>query len=594
MLTMDYAFLLPAAFLSLSLFSYERTLIPMYATVPTNQYLQHFLFLAVTLSVYLRPQFRSASRKYFFSGSILALAPNATYYFAAWSARQRNPVWGPVFVHAFALVPIIYAYGVFLPSSTRGMLSVWGTLISSFVLSKRLWPVVTSLRTISDSQIYLSQALVLFAIGVLQLDLSSPTHTTKAPKRPASSKNRDYAAKGTLLTVVLTLAFTPLTSWLRSPVLQHPYPETYTHPSFPLQIHSAVESTTGLIIVGEALEPAKVDPLDMKAMHSVRYLRAAHSILGGVWMGKRVHTIDGFAPVKDSHGSRLGDSIYGAFNLQEAARLVERGEKKKGKRKALIIGLGAGISATALHRHGLNLTVLEIDPAVYTAARRFFGFPDPGEENVFLEDAGRWVTARANQIKAGDSEDDASLYDIALHDCFSGGGVPQHLYEIEFLENLKKIVKPDGVIVINYAGIVDSEPSRLLLRTLDEAFPQCRAFHDLVMADALKKEEYDSQFVNVVFFCTMRPDTPITFRKSDMTDYLGSHLRKHMMTTLKGREVDLDILRKSMERIEQEEGRETKILTKAHNPLGRMQNEQAAKHWTVMREVLPDVHWETF
>ena len=57
-------------------------------------------------------------------------------------------------------------------------------------------------------------------------------------------------------------------------------------------------------------------------MYSVRYLRAAHSILGGVWTDERVHVLDNIPPLVDSHGTRLGDSIYGVFVLQEAARMV--------------------------------------------------------------------------------------------------------------------------------------------------------------------------------------------------------------------------------------------------------------------------------
>ena len=95
--------------------------------------------------------------------------------------------------------------------------------------------------------------------------------------------------------------------------------------------------------------------------------------------------------------------------------------------------------------------MLEIDPAVHEAARRFFGFPDIGEGNVFLEDAGAWVATRSKQRQSVPQED-VSLYDIVIHDCFSGGGIPQHLYEIEFFDNLKALLKPDGVVVIVSTG----------------------------------------------------------------------------------------------------------------------------------------------
>lgn len=96
-------------------------------------------------------------------------------------------------------------------------------------------------------------------------------------------------------------------------------------------------------------------------------------------------------------------------------------------------------------RHGLNTTIVEIDPAVYDAARTWFGLPDPGPGNVFLQDARGWVEQRSREIQAGDEE---RLYDIVVHDCFSGGGVPEHIFTMEFWESLKLITKADGIVVV--------------------------------------------------------------------------------------------------------------------------------------------------
>lgn len=108
-------------------------------------------------------------------------------------------------------------------------------------------------------------------------------------------------------------------------------------------------------------------------------------------------------------------------------------------------GLGAGISATSFSRHGISNTIVEIDPAVYDAARRFFGLPDPGEGHVFLEDARSWTAKKRASLESGNEE---TLYDIVVHDCFSGGGVPEHIYTVEFWEDLKAITHPEGVLVV--------------------------------------------------------------------------------------------------------------------------------------------------
>lgn len=66
-------------------------------------------------------------------------------------------------------------------------------------------------------------------------------------------------------------------------------------------------------------------------------------------------------------------------------------------------GLGVGISARGFHNHGLNTTIVEIDPAVYHAARTYFGLASP-RGGVILEDA-REFMAR----EEGD-------YDYIIHD----------------------------------------------------------------------------------------------------------------------------------------------------------------------------------
>jgi hypothetical protein len=63
------------------------------------------------------------------------------------------------------------------------------------------------------------------------------------------------------------------------------------------------DSVTGTIVTGEYVE------------QGFRFLRADHSILGGRWIGEM------------RHGAPIGESIYGAFTLQEAIRMVERDEK---------------------------------------------------------------------------------------------------------------------------------------------------------------------------------------------------------------------------------------------------------------------------
>jgi len=103
-------------------------------------------------------------------------------------------------------------------------------------------------------------------------------------------------------------------------------------------------------------------------------------------------------------------------------------------------------------RHNISTTIVEIDPAVYAAARQYFGLPDPGPNKVFLEDAKGWVTRKRKSL-ATDIESKQELFDIVVHDCFSGGAVPKHIFTLEFWGDLKAIMNPEGVIaVVSFFG----------------------------------------------------------------------------------------------------------------------------------------------
>lgn len=134
--------------------------------------------------------------------------------------------------------------------------------------------------------------------------------------------------------VILTV---PALLWLsKSPLLPQPLSEPYTHPNLPLRILSSTPSVTGRIVVGEFLP---VPGASGQYPTSFRYLRASHSILGGVWIGDKVSTRDNSAPILDASGTPLGDSIYSAFVLQQAVRLFDTTGRavRSGQEKALFM-----------------------------------------------------------------------------------------------------------------------------------------------------------------------------------------------------------------------------------------------------------------
>ena len=90
--------------------------------------------------------------------------------------------------------------------------------------------------------------------------------------------------------------------------------------------------------------------------------------------------------------------------------------------------------------HGINTTVVELDPVVYKFAVKYFNFP--ASNNVVIEDAIKFV---AKSVAAGE---DRRIYDYIIHDVFTGGAEPIHLFTEEFLWALSDMLTAEGVIAI--------------------------------------------------------------------------------------------------------------------------------------------------
>ncbi|OAL37747.1 hypothetical protein AYO20_02924 [Fonsecaea nubica] len=288
-----------------------------------------------------------------------------------------------------------------------------------------------------------------------------------------------------------------------------------------------------------------------------RVMRCDHSLLGGQWKlppSKRVQR-------------RVAEPIYSVFVMLEAVRLVE-GTSPSPYKTALNIGLGVGTAPAALIQHGVNTTVMELDPVVHDFAVKYFNFPH--NHTYYLGDAVHAVTT-ANTTEA-------DSYDYIIHDVFTGGAEPVELFTVEFLSGLHMLLKPDGVIAINYAGDLAMPASSLIYRTITSVFPSCRVFRE---DEAPTPGANAVDFTNMVFFCTKR-QAAITFRKPVTADFLGSGARQEFLVPQ--HEISPD-----------EFDKEGAVLRRGQTKeLEKWQSQSALGHWTVMRTVLPDVIWENW
>lgn len=108
----------------------------------------------------------------------------------------------------------------------------------------------------------------------------------------------------------------------------------------------------------------------------------------------------------------------------------------------LIIGLGGATLPIALHKLLPTATIdsVELDPAVVKVAQRYFGYEIGPRQRVHVED-GRAFVEQA--VQKGQE------YDMVMLDAFDVNYIPAHLMTVEFLEQVRSVLSPGGVMVAN-------------------------------------------------------------------------------------------------------------------------------------------------
>jgi spermidine synthase len=132
---------------------------------------------------------------------------------------------------------------------------------------------------------------------------------------------------------------------------------------------------------------------------------------------------------------------------------------------ALLVGLGGGHIARELKAKGLTTDTIEIDPVVAEASLNYFGFKPTGE---FIVGDARYEVKKLNK-----------QYDFIIHDCFTGGSEPTHLLTVEMLSDLRRLLKQDGILALNYVGFTRGDGTQAVAsvyKTLKSVLPNVKVF----------------------------------------------------------------------------------------------------------------------
>lgn len=313
-----------------------------------------------------------------------------------------------------------------------------------------------------------------------------------------------------------------------------------------------------------------VSVMESQSENGFRVLRCDHSLLGGEWL---------VTPEAYEKGQRQRETIFSVFVLLEAVRLVEprkaTGAKPvpDSKKSVLNIGLGIGTAPNAMIAHGINTTIVELDPVVHHYATKYFGLsPD---HTAVINDAVTYVED-THKTHPGS-------FDYIIHDVFTGGAEPVALFTVEFLRGLSALLADDGVIALNYAGDLSLGSTRLVLNTIHAVFPACRLFRDSAPPADLK--EGDSDFINMVMFCIKGDESKhaIQFRQATQDDFMGSLARRSYLQPKPEWEVMYEFV---------PEAKGGKVMGKKDvGELEKYHEASAVNHWEVMRQVLPEGVW---
>lgn len=89
--------------------------------------------------------------------------------------------------------------------------------------------------------------------------------------------------------------------------------------------------------------------------------------------------------------------------------------------------------------HGINTSVVEIDPVIHALAIKYFDYRQ--NNPPVLRDAVGYMSELVNRANS-------QTFDYIVHDVFTGGAEPVELFTLEFLQTLHALLRPEGVIAI--------------------------------------------------------------------------------------------------------------------------------------------------
>jgi spermidine synthase len=147
-----------------------------------------------------------------------------------------------------------------------------------------------------------------------------------------------------------------------------------------------------------------------------------------------------------------------------------------------------------------QIEVVEIDPQMTEIAKKYFRLEENPNLKIFHEDGRIFL-----------NKSDSNKYDAVLMDAFGSlFTVPFQLTTIEAVAQIRRALKPDGVVIFNIGGAIKGKASRFLqaeIATYKQVFPQVYLFK-------VRPERADEDVQNLIIVAS-KSENPAELKSTD-------------------------------------------------------------------------------
>ena len=148
--------------------------------------------------------------------------------------------------------------------------------------------------------------------------------------------------------------------------------------------------------------------------------------------------------------------------------------KPDAKRILMLGGGGYCVPRHVLAERNVSIDVVELDPGVTEAARRYFDLQDSPNLRIFHEDARAFLNRMAQDPER------YGTYDAVFMDVFgSWYSIPFHMTTVEAAERIRALMAPDGVLITNVIAALSGRRSGVfqgIYAAFSQAFPRMLIF----------------------------------------------------------------------------------------------------------------------